>query len=100
MTSHGSVMDKVYIRKQLIQHKDLLKGIKSSSNIAKTINGSNDQELALLLKILHLVGDGVIHILKKHSELIHKSKKEKKLVQIGSRVYFKELMKQSRYILE
>lgn len=93
-------MDKVYIRKQLILHKDLLKGIKSSANIAKTVKGSNDQEINLLLKILHLVGDGVIHILKRHSELIHKSKKEKKLAEIGSRVYFKELIKQSRYIPE
>jgi len=89
-------MDKVFLRKQLLQHKDLLKGLKTTASVAKSVHKINDQELNILLKILHLVGDGVIHILKKHSQLIQKSKKEKKLAEIGSRVYFKELMKQSR----
>lgn len=89
-------MDKVYIKKQLLLHKELLKGIKSSAHVAKTVQNINDQEINILLKILHLVGDGVIQVLKKYSDLIQKTKTEKKLAEIGSRVYFKELMKHSR----
>lgn len=55
-------MDKVYIKKQLLLHKELLKGIKSSAHVAKTVQNINDQEINILLKILHLVGDGVIKV--------------------------------------
>lgn len=91
-------MDKVFLRKQFLQHKDLLKALNSSSNVAKTVSKSSDPELNLILKILHLVGDGEISLLKKHSEIIKNSKKSKKLAEIGSRIYFKDLMKQTRAV--
>jgi len=89
-------MDKVYLKQTFMQHKQFLRRIKSGQNIRNAVITSTDVEIDLLLKVLHLVGDGVIHVLKKHQEAVRKSKREKKLVELGSRTFFKQLMKKNR----
>lgn len=89
-------MDRVYLKQQFLKHKELIKRIKNSDNISKFLTSLSDEEINLCLKILHLVGDGEIHILSKHKEAIIKSKRSKKLMGLGSRSYFKELMKKDR----
>jgi len=90
------MMDKVYLKKLFLHHKEFLKKLKSGVKIPKTVNASTDVEIDLILKVLHLVGDGVIHVLKKHEDAIRKSRREKKLVELGSRLFFKQLMKKDR----
>lgn len=89
-------MDRVYLKQQFLKHKDLIKRIKNSDNIAKLLSALSDEQINLCLRILHLVGDGEIPILSKHRDTIVKSKRSKKLMTIGSRTYFKELMKKDR----
>jgi len=89
-------MDRVFLRQQFLKHKELLKRIKNSDNISKLLSNLSDDEINLCLKILHLVGDGEIPISSKHKNAVIKSKRSKKLMGMGSRPYFKELMKKDR----
>jgi len=89
-------MDKVYLRLHLLKHKNVLKRLKAGRDLHKTVNGLSDEELNLLLKILHLVGDGVIIVPERHKNVVQSSKKVTKLVEIGSRLHFRNLMKQNR----
>ena len=91
-------MDKVYLKAQFMKHKSLLKALKAGQDLRKSINSMNDEELNLVLKILHLVGDGMIIIPEKHKQRVQNSKKIKKLTEIGSRLHFRNLMKQNRAI--
>lgn len=91
-------MDKVYLKAQLLKHKSVLKTLKAGHNLHKSINSMNDEELNLVLKILHLIGDGMIIIPEKYKQRVQSSKKIKKLTEIGSRLHFRNLMKQTRAI--
>ena len=89
-------MDLVHLREQLKKHKELLKRIKQTDNVNKLLPTLNDEEVNLLLKILHLIGDGQISILSKHEETVKKAKRQKRLLTLGSRYFFRELMKKER----
>lgn len=91
-------MDKVFLREQLKKHKDFLHKLQSGHSVGKTLNQSSDSELDVVLKLLHLVGDGHIAIKGVHKDTIKKAKREAKLVSIGSKINFHQLMKQSREV--
>jgi len=89
-------MDQVYLREQLKKHKDFLQKLQSGQNVGKVLSQSSDSELNAVLRLLHLIGDGHIAIKGLHRDTIKKTKREAKLVSIGSKVNFHQLMKQSR----
>lgn len=89
-------MDKVYLRGQLLKHKQFLDLLYKGHNVLKTINHSNEEELHLILKVLHLIGDGQIHVELKHQKTIRNARREHKLVELGGRVIFKDLIKKDR----
>jgi len=89
-------MDKVYFRHQFLKHKSFISNLKLSQNVSKTLERATDEELNLMLKILHLIGEGQIPILSKYKDTIKKAKRVQKLIQIGSRIFFKNLMKTDR----
>ena len=89
-------MDKVYLKLQFEKHKDLFLQIKHASNVNKILNVRSDDQLNVLLKFLHLIGDGHIPILSKHQQVVTKAKRERKLMEAGSPMYFKTLMKKDR----
>jgi len=87
-------MDKVYAKKQFLDHKQLFKDLKLGKNVTNILNSCSDTELDLILKVLHLIGDSQIHVLRKHEQAL--KRKEKKLAELGSRTYFRALMKTNR----
>lgn len=89
-------MDKVYLRGQLLKHKQFLESLYKGQNLLKTINHSTDEQLHLLLKVIHLIGDGQINVDLKHQKSIKNAKREQKLEEIGGRVIFRDLMKKDR----
>jgi len=76
-------MDKVHLRLQLKKHKSLLHEL-YSGYAKKVLNSASDEELAIVLKILHLLGQGEIGVSLKHAETIKNAKREKRLEKFGS----------------
>jgi len=74
----------------------MLQQLKNGQNIKKTVSTLSDEEINLLLKVLHLMGDGLIHLPERHKDSLSNSKKVPKLLQLGSRMFFKNLMKDTR----
>ena len=88
--------DRVYLHQQFLKHKPFLQKLYSGQDTNKVLNGATDNELNVLLKILHLLGDAQILVKSDHRDVLKKSQREVKLAKLGSRVFFKEVMKKSR----
>lgn len=78
-------MDRVHLRQQLQKHKTLLFQLYSGkANNSKVLNSASDEELAILLKLLHLLGDGEVGVSAKHAQSIKTAKRESKLEKFGA----------------
>ena len=88
--------DRVYLHQQFVKHKQFLQKLQSGQNTSKVLNSATDDELNVLLKILHLLGDAQILVKSDHREFLKKAKREVKLASLGSRVVFREVMRKSR----
>lgn len=70
-------MDKVYLRSQLLAKKDFIKRIYkgNSRQNRRIISAAEEKNLNILIKILHLVCNGIIKIRKDHFAIILKSRR-------------------------
>jgi len=88
--------DKVYLHLLFQKHKTFLHKLYSVQNASKTLNSASDEQIDVVLKILHLVGDAQIHVSEKFRDRLLNSKRSHKLTQLGSRTVFKQLMRKNR----
>ena len=66
-------------------------------DVFKLLNHASDEELNLLLKLLHLVALGVIPLnTKLHQEILRRSKRQSKLMEFESKPYFRTALSADR----
>ena len=65
-------MDRAYLRHQFLQHKTFLKKLYKQEEVVKTLNHATDEEINLLLKLLHLVALGAVRSRKENRACIRK----------------------------
>ena len=90
-------MDRAYLRHQFLHHKAFLHKLYRQQNVFKVLNHASDEELNLLLKLLHLVALGVIPLnTKLHQEILRRSKRQSKLMEFESKPYFRTALSADR----
>ena len=89
-------MDRAYLRHQFLQHKSFLKKLYKQEEVVKTLNHATDEEINLLLKLLHLVALGAVPMHKDHQEIIGKSKRQSKLLEFDSTGVLRKALKSPR----
>jgi hypothetical protein len=89
-------MDRVYLRHSFENSKSFLKQLYQSENSAQTLNNATEDNLNVLIKILHLVCVKEIKLHKTHADQLVKSKRLKRLQLFQSKAYFQKLLKESR----
>ena len=90
-------MDRAYLRHQFLHHKSFLHKLYRQQDVLKSLNHASDEELNLLLKLLHLVALGVIPLnTKLHQEILRRSKRQSKLMEFESKPYFRTALSADR----
>jgi hypothetical protein len=90
-------MDRAYLRHQFLHHKAFLHKLYHQRDVFKLLNHASDEELNLLLKLLHLVALGVIPLnTKLHQEILRRSKRQSKLMEFESKPYFRTALSADR----
>ena len=90
-------MDSAYLRHQFLHHKAFLHKLYHQRDVFKLLNHASDEELNLLLKLLHLVALGVIPLnTKLHQEILRRSKRQSKLMEFESKPYFRTALSADR----
>jgi len=88
--------DRVYLHQLFVKHKNFLKKLYSEQTAYKVLNGATEEEINVVLKILHLLGDSQIPVDSSHKEALIKAKRTNKLAELGSRIVFRKVMRQTR----
>ena len=91
-------MDRAYLRHQFLHHKAFLHKLYRQQNVFKVLNHASDEELNLLLKLLHLVALGVIPLSSKHLEIVQPSKRPNKLEAFESKPTLRTALSSERDI--
>ena len=91
-------MDRAYLRHQFLHHKAFLHKLYRQQNVFKVLNHASDEELNLLLKLLHLVALGVIPLSSKHLEIVQRSKRQNKLEEFESKPTLRTALSSERDI--
>jgi hypothetical protein len=89
-------MDRAYLRHTFLHHKAFLHQLYQQKNVLKLLNHASDEELNLLLKLLHLVAVGVLPLSSQHQEIMHRSKREKKLMEFESKTTLRSALAAER----
>jgi hypothetical protein len=89
-------MDRAYLRHQFLQHNAFLKKLYKQQEVVKTLNHATDEEVNLLLKLLHLLALGVVPLHKDHQDIIAKSKRERMLMDFDSTAYLRKALHSER----
>jgi len=89
-------MDKVYLRQMFLTQKGFLKNLQSGEQTQKVLVTANDHALDVLIRILHLIANGEIHIKKGFEEGVKKSHRTKRLMQFESKKNFWRILNDSR----
>ena len=90
-------MDRAYLRHQFLHHKAFLHKLYHQRDVFKLLNHASDEELNLLLKLLHLVALGVIPLnTKLHQEILRRSKRQTKLMEFESKPFFRTALSSDR----
>jgi hypothetical protein len=90
-------MDKIYLRSAFEQQKPFLKQLYNKENPFHVLGAAEDESLNTLIKILHLLFLGEIHLSKVDREALIKSKRSKKLHNFKSKSYFIKLLHGPRH---
>lgn len=88
--------DRVYLHQLFVKHKEFLRKLYSGQNANKVLNSATDEEINVVLKILHLLGDSQIPVESSHKDALIKARRTSKLAKLGSRSEIREIMKKSR----
>jgi hypothetical protein len=72
-------MDKIYLRTVFEEQKEFLKRLYTKDNSFQALGNAEDESLNTLIKILHLLYLGEIHLSKADETILIKSKRSKKL---------------------
>ena len=88
--------DRVYLHQLFVKHKQFLRKLYSEHNANRVLNSATDEEINVVLKILHLLGDSQIPVESNHRNALIKARRTFKLAKLGSRYEFRETMKKSR----
>lgn len=78
-------MDKVHLKLLFQKHKSFLRRTYMSTSASQAINAASEEELKLLLLILHAIAIGEIPISSQGKEIIQKAHRLKKLQSFASR---------------
>ncbi len=74
-------LDIPYLRSLMINHKSFLKNLYTGNNLLnfKTIENANDRQLNIVIRILHLIANGVIPMKAAQFKIVKSSKRFKLL---------------------
>lgn len=89
-------MDKPYLRHQILTHRTVLYKLYRQDQVLKTLNNASEDELNLILKLLHLIVNGRIKLALDAEDAIAKSLRSKKLQLFESRKYLHGLLHSTR----
>ena len=89
-------MDRAFLRHQFLHHKSFLHKLYRQQDVFKLLNHASDEELNLLLKLLHLVALGIIPLHAKHNEILQRSKRQNKLLEFESKPTLRSALSSDR----